>query len=979
MNENDLEHIEDSLEEYYERRRELLGEIDYHIVRKAWFSLAHLLLDENARVVDMGCEDGTMTFAMAVLAPTIRFVGVDKSKRHINKAKELYEPLVHNLEFINADISTQFAPEESYDAIINSYVLHEIFSVSRYNERIVSDTLDKHFKMLKTGGTMFIRDYTRPSPDGYVLLEMPDIMGRSDDLAGMSETELLIWYSEHARPRLDAGCGGFFLEELPPRFPRTRLFRLPHKWAYEFLLRKDDREKWEKQLPVEYTFFTMQEFRRELQRLGARVSYSAPYWDEEIIDKHFEGYFRLYNNEGTQLGHPQTCYIAVAQKMKEKQSLLIGERRPNKSKDSTIKIAAMRNDATGEILDVVSRQYIPAEVIPYHIDEDDGRLKVYLHSGIARGMANAVSRHGDNIDEKHWSGHMIEALSVDSVLINDLQPDSAADTGRFARDILGLKSTPESTLFHGPDYYPSPDYIDERIRTYFLDVERNSKPLRPKNLLNSNDGFQSKGEIKEFDAQQILNAITVGLIPNARLELQILSLYEYLKIRPETWTSREINIQTQQIVKRAETKHLLNKIKEKDYRYKEVKGSAGQLRAVQSIFVEEGQIQGATTGLSSDNMDFVVSDEKTINTAVVIPLTKGVKDDLHAGIMVDYFPVPQRHEGNGLTMHAPMFNIPPEITNIKQLKRFIADKFELKSENVIKLGESYFSHIGLTQRRIYPFAVAAPPEAFAYSKTEFIPFHQYRLLWRSLSKDTHFMVVIARAWRMLSSDIRHDYKMRVQEIVQERFSGKVADWSIPMSYAQPPGKNSGIKDEPRPLPAAKPPSAKMKERLLGKTAEKAPDKQQDTTKPISLKAAMSAGNKGDSASGDSAGGQGAASGAASSDLSGAMPIVPLRKKQNSAAQKGSPKLASKLKKLAGNTGAFHKSEVGKDDPSDENDRAMEPEKTENEKIEDINKKLKQPKPVDNETSMEFDELDEIADAVDIEIDVDLHDPKPEKW
>ena len=55
------------------------------------------------------------------------------------------------------------------------------------------------------------------------------------------------------------------------------------------------------------------------------------------------------------------------------------------------------------------------------------------------------------------------------------------------------------------------------------------------------------------------------------------------------------------------------------------------------------------------------------------------------------------------------------------------------------------------------------------------------------------MVVLARAWQMLGSDIKNDYKMRVKEIVQERFSGKVADWSIPMSYAPPPGKNSGAK------------------------------------------------------------------------------------------------------------------------------------------------------------------------------------------
>ncbi|MFN3700276.1 MAG: methyltransferase domain-containing protein [Alphaproteobacteria bacterium] len=813
-------YITATLDEYFERRRELLADIDYKIVRKAWFALSHLLLNENAVVADMGCDDGAITYAMAALAPNIRFVGVDKNKRSINKAKELYENKVHNLEYIAADISTAFAKPESFDAIVNSYVLYDVFSHSKYNEKTISETLDNHFKMLKTGGLMFIRDFARPPPEEYVLLEMPDLSVDTDDLTKMSETDLLIWYSEHARPRQDAGCGGFYLEELPPRFPKTRLFRLPHKWAYEFLMRKDDREKWDKHLPVEYTCFTMREYRKELRSHGARVFYSAPHWDDEFIEKNFDGRFRLYSAEGELMGHPPTCYLAVAQKMKDRQSLVIGERRPSKSETSAIRITAMRNEVTGDITDVIARDFVPAEILPYHVNEE-GRLKIYLHDGIPRGMANTVPRYGENVDGKRWSGHMIETLTVDQNTINEISPEDIKDTVKFARDHLGLKPRNNALLFHGPDYYPAPDYIDERIKTFFLNVERNTKEIKPKMLINNKERYQAKGVIREFDAQQVLNAITVGLLPNARLELQILSLFEFLSVKPETWTDREINIQKQKIIKKADTKDLLAQISEKDERFKEVKGTAGQLRTVHSIFVEEGLTQGSEIGLSSDEMDFVVSDQKTINTAIVIPLTKGIQDDLHAGIMVDYLPIPQRHEGNGLTMHAPSFNIPAEITNLKQMKKYIADQFGLKPENVIKLGESYFSHIGITQHRIYPFAVAAPPEAFAYSKTSFIPFHQYRLLWSSLSKDTHFMVVIARAWQMLSDEIKNDYKLRVKEIVRDRFSGKVADWSIPMTYAPPPGK--------RPDADAKAPELSM-DKLGAKVATAAPATQATTPK-----------------------------------------------------------------------------------------------------------------------------------------------------
>lgn len=269
------ERLETQAESYIEACNLLLKNIEPAVIRKAWFTLSHLLLDEGAKVVDMGCDDGQMTYAMAAMSPKLKFIGIDKSKRQINKAKEQYK--LFNLDFQVGEATADIFDEESIDAIINSYVLHEVFSGSRYSERIVSETLYSQFHALKKGGVMFIRDFARPPPGEFVLLELPDKPSTGSDLARFSDADLLIWYAEHARPRQDAGCGGFFLEELPQRFPKTRLFRLPYKWAYEFIMRKDDRSHWETELPMEYTFFTPRDFRKELSELGARVQYSAPY------------------------------------------------------------------------------------------------------------------------------------------------------------------------------------------------------------------------------------------------------------------------------------------------------------------------------------------------------------------------------------------------------------------------------------------------------------------------------------------------------------------------------------------------------------------------------------------------------------------------------------------------------------------------------------------------------------------------------
>ncbi|MGH1398195.1 MAG: class I SAM-dependent methyltransferase [Alphaproteobacteria bacterium] len=778
-NTKDLEPTQPTTQTYRDKRNELLKGLTPETIRKAWFTASHLLLPDDAKVIDMGCDDGAMTYAMAAMYPKLDFTGLDKSKRQISKAKEQYK--LPNLTFKVGDASSEIFEAGTIDAILNSYILHEVYSGSRYNERIVSDTLRKHFKMLKKGGIMFIRDFARPPPEEFVLIEMPDETGTGKALSKMSEPELLLWYAEHARPRQDPGCGGFFLEELPERIPRTRLFRLPYKWAYEFIMRKDDRKSWDAELPMEYTFFTQREFRKELGALGARMQYSGPHWDDDIINDKFEGKFRLYANDGTPLGHPPTCFITVATKLAERKSLNIEERRPSSADSGNLKITAMRNQKTGEITDIVTRDLDVNEIIPYRVDEE-GRLKLYLHDGIARSIANAVPRGGINIDGRRWSGHMIEAIAVDGEAMSTMEEFDAKHSALFARDYLGLKPANSAIMEHGPDYYPAPDYIDEIIKTFYLNVNEKKGEITPKSNLGHSDKFQAKGVVREMDAQAILNAITIGMIPNARLELQILSLFDHLNLKAETWSDKRLNLEKSKINDKLNVKDILSQMSEEDKRFKDIKGNAGQLRAVHSVFVEEGASRGAMSGLTSQDVDFVVNNDKTINTVVVLPITKDLKGEVHAGVDIKYLPIPQRHTGNGLSISAPSFELPPEITNQKEIKRFIADKFKISPAMVLKMGESYYSHVGMTPQRIHPYAIAAPAKAMKYATTKFIPFYQMALLQKSLSKEPHFMTAIARAYRYFNDDIKFNAKLEAKQIVKQRFEGVKPDWGIPLSY-----------------------------------------------------------------------------------------------------------------------------------------------------------------------------------------------------
>lgn len=798
---------------YIEKRNALLKDVEPEIIRKAWFTLSHLLLEEGAKVLDVGCDDGEMTYAMAILYPWVQFIGVDKNKRQINRAKTLYE--LHNLEFQSGDASKNIFEPKSYDAIINSFVLHEIYSASRYNETIVSDTLESQFDLLKNGGIMFIRDYARPPPSEFVLVEMPDIPSKGKRPSELSPPDLLMWYSEHARPRHDLGAGGFFLEELPQRVPNTRLFRLPYKWAYEFIMRKDDLEHWDQELPIEYTFFTPREFRKELRRLGSRVQYSGPHWDEDYIEQNFDGNFRLFDDNATPLGHPPTSFIAVAYKMADRKSLHIHERRPSQTDESTLTIKAVRNQKTGGIVDIVSREADISEVLPYRIDEN-GRLKIYLHDGVPRNLVNSVPRNGESFDQRRWSGHMIEPISVENKHIKTEEEMNIKETALFARDHLGLKPNNSAILQTGPDYFPSADYIDDKINTYYLHVNKARGPIAPKSITEDRERFQAKGRVREMDAQQVLDAISVGFIPNAHLELQILYLYNHLNIKAENWTVKDVKFKAGKIKQKTHLATIIQNYSLDKNRFKNVKGTAGQLRPVHSIFVEEGQNRGSITGLSAQDMDFVVHNDQTVNTAIVLPLCKGMKKDVHAGFIMKQMPIPQRHTGNANIISAPSFNLPREVTNLKHAKKYIADHFGVLPENVIKMGESYFNHIGMTPHRIHPFAVVVPDGKPDDPETKFLPFYQFMLLRRSIARDTHMMIVLSRAYKYFHEDIRYDFVKRVKAIVNERFDQSKTDWSLPLTY------------EPAPLPA------KVKD-LAGKPAPEPTDTKEKLDKKIELK------------------------------------------------------------------------------------------------------------------------------------------------
>lgn len=739
------------------QRASLLKTVPTRIMKRAWFTISHLLLDDGAKIIDAGCGDGAMAYVMATFKPEWEFIAYDIDKKLIENAQRKYKR--DNLKFVHCRPDQLPLEPNSVDAIVNSYLLHEIYSQTRFNFKAIRNTLDKHFEALKPGGYFFIRDYAMPAANEYVLMEMTDDAGFGDDLDNMSEADLLIWFSDHARSGDSLHTGGFFLEELPPRFPNTRLFRLPYKWAYEFIIRKDDRETIEQDLNKEYTFATHRDLRRELRSLGARLLYSASHWNDDVVQKTMVDKFQLYTEDGVPLGYPETSYILVGQKVPENTSIRFQEWRTTRNIPSSIKINPVRDIKTGEVIDVATRYLNITELLPYRVSEDN-RLKIYLHESIPRSLVNTVPRKGKNIDNKTWSGHMIEALSVNGDDIENYRIAKPPQIKDYINKTISLE-TEEGALFRdGPSSYPDPKAIEERISTSYICVKASNK--KRISLLDTGyeppEGypFMTAGHLREYDAQSILNAIAVGMLPSGRLEAQILMLYQKLGLRNESWSESPLVLTEVDVKARMDVKDILRDMAEDKKMFAPVKHEAGQLRLLQSVFLEEGhQDGGGMTDISSRTQDFFVHEEKTENVAIIMPMTRDLSGEVLVGMQLDYAPVPERFKGNGNFVNLPSIPLPAHIDNMDSAKRYVAEYFETEPKFVGTLGEPFYQHIGMTPQKVFPFAIANNPGADEYWSSMMTTFAPMEHIWGAIALiDCYdsFLVVASRCFQTLLMD-----------------------------------------------------------------------------------------------------------------------------------------------------------------------------------------------------------------------------------
>ena len=687
------------------RQRQVI-EMPEFIQQKAELISAHFLLPAGARIVDMGCETGEVTYVLAQLNPRAEVIGVDHNPAAIEFARKTYR--LPNLTFRTSDITIPEMEDNSVDAIVNSNILHGVYSEVGYNPDEVGHLLEKQIHKLKPGGTMLIRDYMMPPENEFVLLELPKASSTGKDPVHLSDADLLVLFSHTARPLLTGGSEGFHLEELQPRRVNTRLFRLLHKWAIEFVHRKDYRENWKKEIKEEYTFFTWQDYCRECSKIGMRVMFSSPYWNPWVVKNHFKGSFQFYSEDYKPMSYPATNYFIVTQKLADKQGLLLEERRPSQAPVGDLQVMVVRDKKSGTLHELVKRPGEHCDIVPYRITPDN-RLIVYVRSGYPRPIINAGSRGRYNLDGKKWSGHLIEPISMATVSMSDDVEANRKMIFDYVGNYATLRPKTEESWFVGDTYFPAPDQIDEAIEAVYVEVENPAKSSWP---IHSDQEavFTELGTITELDAADIILASQVGLLPEPRLELHVMYLMQRHRIQPPKWIGEVMPKMVRQSVRHYTPEEILKDAERTSFE-DEKKNTAVHLKPVKAVFIEEGKVGRQTRGLSAQDVEYIVTDDGIENIALVVPVSRDWDNNLLIALDPKIMPVPNRLGGEGATLNAPSFPLPRDVRTLDDAKVFIASKFKVDPEQVSQIGASFFTHVGVMPQRVYPFTVASATEA----------------------------------------------------------------------------------------------------------------------------------------------------------------------------------------------------------------------------------------------------------------------------
>ena len=696
----------------------LLDAMDRTTPQKVAVCAAHMMLKDGSTVLDAGCANGMTTAYFAMKYPEVHFIGVDYDGEYIAKAKASFGHL-KNIEFIQADLRDFSLQGRKIDAALNLSILHEPFSYDGYRAQTVLEILTSELEHAQVYGTVVNRDFVLPdNPDDMVYIALPDDGAHDgDDYNALSMAEFFLRYSQEAM-LFDGGdpqghIKGFFTEEHTQRLSgdknipdNWRVFSVQHQFAWEFVWRMSYRDRFLNEAEEKYAFWTHAQHRKEPEKLGARVLFSAPYENPWLLENRYKKEAKILDSALHPLPLPPSNFISVLQKIPDGHSIALREHKTSETAPAYLRITNHINTTNGEIVDLVARPGGDVlDILPYAVDGDD--LIVYAKDQYPRPIANIKPRMmSPNLDSKKWSGHMIEPLAAANTKGSDQDIIRTVLTERAGLSAASIVMDSIGSLH----YYPAPAELNERVHA--VRVELTDAPKDAVVLSGGHSGFSNDGIMRAFNAQSLLQAAQVGMLPEARLETGIYALMRERGIKPKEWLGQSVEPgRGQDIIART-----VEEISGKDTAaklFKPTKKKAGTLSVNRSEFHEIVYQNDRERILARKELEFAVpAKDVSTNTVVLACLvTDPSTGEPLLGVqkssdMRAHFASVQNREGRSNLMSLPTFRLPSTVGHIQNVPAWIADKTGALESSIKRLGEGYFPSLGIIPNRVFPYVVS---------------------------------------------------------------------------------------------------------------------------------------------------------------------------------------------------------------------------------------------------------------------------------
>ncbi|WP_437589861.1 methyltransferase domain-containing protein [Sorangium sp. So ce1000] len=719
-----------------------LSAMDASMRQKVALTAAHLLCE--GRVADMGMGSGQGSAALAQLYPRLEVIGVDIDPTVVELARRAH--LHPNLGFQLGDIATAVFPPESLDGIFDSSVLHHVTSYGGYRHANAADALAAQVEQLSPGGVLVVRDFVDPGP-GTVLLDVPADDGDDGrDPRSASTAALLERFAGEFRSLSPEP--GFPLERAPrepsgalpaPR-PGWRRYRLAHKHAVEFVLRKDYRADWDAEVKEEYTYFSQAQFEALFARLGLRVLSSTPLRNPWIVRNRFAGRFELWDITGARLPHPPTNYLIVGEKVKAGQGVAF-RLAPAEGPRQFLRIEHHQDRATGRVFDLAARPHPTLDIVPFFFAGETAY--VLARTSYPRPIARACREETPPLDGSGPADYLAEPIAV---VQTEFPVGHTVE--RALERAAGVRPAAIQRMIPGTTYYPSPGGILEEVRSMLVEVEPTFVNAPSENV----SGFGTSGRIRAIEARQLLRAAQVGGLPDARLELNVYDLLARFGLPFGPWIGDEIPRMSPgadrpgaaaggaargdgagpidddggvAVVQPTSLAALRARPSRRRFSRVDPSASAGFLEVRRARFEELAADGGV---VAARELEYVVPRSLGVLTVSTALLARAPSGEVVLGVDDDDLPAAQSFAGNSGILVAPAWRLPRSVRALAATEAFVRERllieYGVRVGAAVELGGAYRPSAGLTPELVQPLAfvvTAAPAPAAAPASAAALP------------------------------------------------------------------------------------------------------------------------------------------------------------------------------------------------------------------------------------------------------------------